>query len=182
MSFFYRTSTIGLLICMHLACTPLTFSTYSVSANNISIIRNLNKKIKLGEFRGTAKTVSCRANPMAPPKGMTFAEYFKNAFSEELIIANNNSKDEILISINVAEIDVDCSAGTGFWLISADVSIDGSESVKITSKTTFEGSVFGQIVFNNAQSNFNLAAQDFLSAVLKHPKISMLKNSQYSPS
>ena len=136
----WRITMIIILFGLQVACTPIVSSSYSISANNITSIRKLNKNIKLGEFSGLTSTVSCRGTSIAPPRGMTFAQYVKDSFNSELMIANTNFKDEVSISINITNIDVDCSVGTGFWLISSEVTVGDQLPIKIISETKFEGS------------------------------------------
>ena len=72
---------------------------YSVDADNVVHMRKFEPGIAVGEFSEKSPSFNsmCRAaGPVAPPNGMSLPEYIKDAFEDELKIADVYDKPLVL--------------------------------------------------------------------------------------
>ena len=88
----------------------------------MATIRSIPNTIKLGQFTGEQKSVSCRLQPIGPEGGGTFASYIRNAFNDEMVIAGATpAPTAVELKGTLKDIDVDCGIISASWVIAAEL-------------------------------------------------------------
>jgi len=150
----------------------MPFPVYSVSGKNVASLRSMSKPIKLGQFAGDQKSVSCRLQPISPEDGSTFASYIRNAFNEEMIIAGVNAGDGAPeLRGTLKNIDVDCGIISASWIIEMEFSVGDRAPFTVKTVREFDGNYFGQVVFSRAYTAFVPSVQAFVNDALNHPSL-----------
>ena len=148
----------------------LAFPVYSPSGKNVQAIRSLPTNVKLGQFLGDEKSVSCRLQPIAPESGETFASYIKSAFNEDMIMAGGKATTaDLPLAGTLKNIDVDCGIISASWIIEMELTIGTHPPFMVKTVHPFDGNYFGGIVFQRAYTAFVPAVQRFINDVVTHP-------------
>lgn len=152
------------------------FPVYTISSKNITTIRSTPKTIKLGDFQGNQKSVSCRLQPISPENGNTFAQYIHDAFQDELIIADPATNSDLTLTAKVLDIDVDCAMGTASWEVSMEVTVGNEPPFVVKTIRTFDGNFLGGVVLTRAYQAFTPTVQDVITNILIHPSFKAASN------
>lgn len=163
-----RASSVVLPILLGACAVP--FPVYTVSSANLTTIRAARNAVELGAFSGPQTSVSCRLQPISPEGGRTFAQYIRNAFNDELVIAGERpGLPRSRVSLQLKNIDVDCAAGTAAWVIEVDVTIANHRPFTVKTVRTFDGNLLGDVVLMRAYQAFVPSVQQLIADVMAHP-------------
>lgn len=159
-------------IAMLLSACSVPFPVYSVSGENIGLIRTLPVNVQVGEFAGGQKTVSCRLQPIGPEGGASFASYIQKALRDEVLIAGNTPRSRtVQITGTVKNVDVSCGIITASWMIDVDISVNGGQPVPIRTVRTFDGNYVGGVVATRAYQAFVPTIQQLVNEILSNPAV-----------
>ncbi len=132
-------------------------------------IRAAQNTVELDQFAGQQTTVSCRLQPISPEGGRTFAQYIKNAFNDELVIAGQKpGLPKSKVSVQLKSIDVDCAIGQASWIIEADVTVGSQKPYSIKTVRNFDGNFAGVVVANRAYQAFVPSVQQFIADIMSN--------------
>jgi hypothetical protein len=155
-----------------LSACSVPFPVYSISGENVGLIRNLPVNVQVGAFQGTQKEVSCRLQPIGPEGNATFASYVQKALRDEVLIAGNTPRSEtVQITGTVKSVDVSCGIITGSWTIDVDISVNGGAPVPIRTVKTFDGNYVGAVVATRAYQAFVPSIQQLVHDILSNPAV-----------
>jgi hypothetical protein len=154
-----------------LAGCAVPFPTYSASTDNITSLRNVNKRLELGEFSGASTSVSCRLQPISPEGGRTFAQYIRGAWNDELVMAGvsgSGSKSKVLLTLK--HVDVDCGMSSASWTFEVEVAVNGQAPFNVRTQRNFDGNFLGTVVLQRAYQSYVPSVQQLIAEVIAHPK------------
>ncbi len=155
-----------------LSACSVPFPVYSISGENVGLIRNLPVNVQVGEFQGTQKEVTCRLQPIGPEGNATFAAYIQKALRDEVLIAGNTPRPQtVQLTGTVKYIDVSCGIITGTWTIDVDISVNGGPPVPIRTVKTFDGNYVGGVVATRAYQAFVPSIQQLVHDILSNPAV-----------
>jgi len=121
----------------------LPISPYAVSSSDITSIRSAHKAIDLGDFSDGPTSASCRGEGIAPEGGRSFAQYIRDAFNDEIVIAGlSTTRDRSTVSLKVLNIDVTCGLGTAFWIVEVEVRVGEQAPYIVKTIRNFEATIF----------------------------------------
>ncbi len=133
-------------------------------------IRAAHNAVELADFSGSQSSVSCRLQPISPEGNKTFAQYIRNAFNDELVIAGQKpGLPKSKLSVQIKNIDVDCAVGQASWTIEAEVAIGSQSPISIKTVRNFDGNFMGAVVLERAYQAFVPSVQQFIADVMAHP-------------
>ncbi|CAN5657071.1 hypothetical protein BH10PSE6_BH10PSE6_47030 [soil metagenome] len=160
------------IIALVLSGCSVPFPVYSVSGENVGLIRTLPVNVQVGEFRGSQKEVSCRLQPIGPEGNATFASYIQKALRDEVLIAGNTPRSRtVQITGTVKSVDVSCGIITASWTIDVDISVNGGQPVPIRTVRTFDGNYVGGVVATRAYQAFVPTIQQLVNEILSNPAV-----------
>ncbi|HEY4165429.1 MAG TPA: hypothetical protein VGM96_01595 [Reyranella sp.] len=155
-----------------LSACSVPFPVYSISGENVGLIRNLPVNVQVGDFQGIQKEVTCRLQPIGPEGNATFATYIQKALRDEVLIAGNTPRGQtVQITGTVKNVDLSCGIITGSWTIDVDVSVNGGPPFPIRSVKTFDGNYMGAVVATRAYQAFVPAIQQLVHEILSSPAV-----------
>jgi hypothetical protein len=162
-----------LSICaLFLSACSVPFPVYSVSGENVGLVRNLPVNVQVGNFQGIQKEVTCRLQPIGPDGNATFATYIQKALRDEVLIAGNAPRAQtVQITGTVRNVDVSCGIITGSWTVEVDVSVNGGPPIPIKTVKTFDGNYVGGVVLMRAYQAFVPAIQQVVNEILSNPAV-----------
>ena len=143
------------------ACT-VPFPVYSISGENVEIVRSIPAKIKVKQFTGPQSEVTCRLQPIGPEGGKTFAAFISKAFADDVSIAGSISEKSIEINGVLKHVDVSCGIANGSWVIEMEISVDDQPPFTVRTVRKFDGNFAGAVVAMRAYQAFNPAVQQFV--------------------
>ncbi|MCY1030218.1 hypothetical protein OV207_02030 [Corallococcus sp. BB11-1] len=160
------------------ACPAYTVTRYSVSVDNVEMLRSLQKKypqgaLKVSDFiseSGPQREILCRgAGPVAPPDQKTFEQYLQAALRDELRMAGVYSdKSKVELSAKFHELDFSSIDGT--WNLAASVSASPVQPFQVSHVSSFSSSPIGDNACNLTAQAFMPATQDFLKKLVSSPE------------
>jgi hypothetical protein len=157
------------MMCTVSGCS-VPFPVYSVSGRNVGTLRSIPNTIKLGQFTGEQKSVSCRLQPISPEGGGTFASYIRNAFNDEMIIAGITPTEAAMeLNGRIKDVEVDCGIISASWVIEMELTIGAQPPFTVRTNRAFDGNYFGNVVLTRAYTAFVPTVQDFVNDVLMSP-------------
>lgn len=160
------------IIALLLSGCSVPFPVYSVSGENVGLIRTLPVNIQVGEFLGSQKEVTCRLQPIGPEGNATFASYIQKALRDEVLIAGNSPRSRtVQITGTVKSVDVSCGIITASWTIDVDISVNGGPPVTIRTVKTFDGNYVGAVVATRAYQAFVPTIQQLVNEILSNPAV-----------
>jgi hypothetical protein len=155
-----------------LSACSVPFPVYSVSGENVGLVRALPVNVQVGNFQGAQKEVSCRLQPIGPEGNATFASYIQKALRDEVLIAGNTTRPQtVQISGTVKSIDLSCGIITGSWTIDVDISVNGGSPIPIRTVKTFDGNYMGAVVATRAYQAFVPSIQQLVNDILSNPAV-----------
>jgi hypothetical protein len=160
------------IVAVLLSACSVPFPVYSVSGENVGLIRTLPVNVQVGEFAGSQRTVSCRLQPIGPEGNATFASYIQKALRDEVLIAGNTTRPRtVQLTGTVKNVDVSCGIITASWTIDVDVSVNGGPPVPIRTVKTFDGNYMGAVVATRAYQAFVPTIQQLVNEILSNPAV-----------
>ena len=151
------------------------------TANVIAIQQNLDKdstKVSLGTISmapGVEESPLCRLmGPVVVAPGKTLSQYIKDAFLEELFMAQVYSADApATISGQITDLSFS-SVAPANWQITMQVSSNNSPGYSVATKYAFNTSWTAYSACQNVADAFGPAVQDLLKKVVTHPQFAAL--------
>ncbi|MCL1078495.1 hypothetical protein D5R81_10920 [Parashewanella spongiae] len=163
-------------------CSTTNSIPYKASTANVITIQQAiadsGEKITLGDIKpaaGVDESPMCRLmGPVKVAPGKTLSQYIKDAFQEELFLAqvyDVNSKN--VISAEVTEIKFS-SISPASWKIGMRVSSNNSNSYEVSTDYRFDTSWDAYSACQNVADAFGPAVQNLLKQVVSDPKFKTL--------
>jgi hypothetical protein len=160
------------IIAVLLSACSVPFPVYSISGENVGMIRTLPVNVQVGAFQGTQNSVSCRLQPIGPEGNATFAAYIQKALRDEVLIAGNAPRSRtVQITGTVKSVDVSCGIISASWTIDVDISVNGGPPVAIRTVKTFDGNYMGAVVATRAYQAFVPTIQQLVHDILSNPAV-----------
>ncbi|MGV6853421.1 MAG: hypothetical protein ACWA5R_14750 [bacterium] len=170
----YKGFVIGLCIITLSGCSTYTPQRYSISADNNVALKAINAgNIGVGTFSGPAKfDNSCRAaGPIAPPDGMSFAEYIQKALADELKVAGlyDGNTSKVTLSGAVENLSFSSSRGLtgGTWDIGLRVNSSNGKSVFVSVHYEFESGFIVDTVCKQTAEAYYPAVQNLIGKLVR---------------
>lgn len=165
-------------------CETTNSTPYKAStANVISIqqaMQNQGKKVSLGNISlapGVEESPLCRLNgPVKVAPGKTIPAYIKEAFQEELFMAQSYQNNApVILDGRLEELSFS-SITPASWNISMSVKSNTAPGYTVSVKYPFETSWTAYSACKNVADAFGPAVQELLKQVVTHPQFSSLAN------
>lgn len=161
--------------------TTRTAYRYHVSADSVDVIRTIGiSKINVGIFSTSPSVpvsdLQCKSIMIAPPDGVTFAEYVRSALISELKMAEKYSPSSPVIitgNIDVLEVDTSPFSFTGQWRIVLKVQRNGKE-ITTEEKYSFRDQDTSKSSCDRATSHFGDAVQNLIHKLVIDPEFADL--------
>lgn len=163
-------------------CSTTNSVPYKASTSNVISLQktllNNGSKVSVGSFSmgsGVEEKPLCRLmGPVAVSPGKGLSTYIKEAFQEELFLAQvYGSNSSNIISGRVEKLTFS-SVSPANWEISMRISSNNSEGYLTSIKYGFETSFDAYSACKNVADAFSPAVQELLKQVVENPKFSML--------
>jgi len=169
------------LLVMLGACSTYTTPRYSISADTNVALRALGATgIAVGRFSEPPFfDTSCRAvGPLAPPDGMTHAQYIRKALEDELKIAGVHAvgSPRVLLSGTVKDLDFSSmeAVTAGLWFISVTVTSSNGKSLSASERYGFESGFFAETACKQTAEAFMPAVQNLVGKIVRSPEFETL--------
>lgn len=161
-------------------CSTYAADRYSISADNVTALRNLNgKQLNVGPFSSSEPGLTeilCRGlAPIKTPDGETFAEFIRESLIDELKIANVYSPTARVILTGHLN-DIDFSSADGAWNLSLIVKSSNGASMTVTESYAFTSSYVGDVACAQTAQALMPAVQNLIGKVINSPEFSTLLN------
>lgn len=160
-------------------CSVKTASEYSISADNVVALRKFETaKIAVGAFGAQDpenNSVNCRGLPITTPEEEPFQEYIRNAFIQELKMANIYDKNSpIVLTGHLKKIDTYTMLGDAYWEIEANIASSNGKSFDVYIKRKYPYAFSGDIACDNAANAFQSSVRKLINDVVTHKDFSAL--------
>lgn len=163
-------------------CSTTNSIPYKASTNNIITLQNklkqTNTKVNLGDFvmaKGVDEEPTCRMmGPIKVAPGKTLSTYIKEAFQEELFMAQAyDTSSSTTIEGRIEKIAFS-SISPANWEIALHVSSNKSPGYTTTVKYNFDTSYSAASACKNVADAFGPAVQELLGQVVNNSKFDEL--------
>ena len=163
-------------------CSTTNSMPYKASINNVvSIQQSLKsegKFVSVGSITpasGVNESITCRLmGPVKVSPGKSLSQYVKDAFQEELFMAQVYSADSTnIISGTITDLSFS-SMSPANWSISMAVKSDHSTGYSVSIKYPFSTSFDAYSACKNVANAFGPAVQELLKQVVTHPQFPSL--------
>ena len=158
-------------------CETTNSIPYKASTTNVLTVQQKlqtqNRKVQLGTVAmapGVEEHLLCRLSgevKVAP--GKTLPQYIKEAFQEELFMAQAYATDAPAIITGTVDKIGFSSVAPAFWEISMSVKSNFSPGYQVSTKYVFNTSWTAYSACKNVADAFAPAVQDLLKEVVNHP-------------
>ncbi|MGQ0694155.1 MAG: hypothetical protein ACT4OL_01090 [Nitrospiraceae bacterium] len=156
-------------------------SGYFATGSNATALRSIFKSIKLGQFLGDQRTVSCRLYQISPQGSATFASYIPYAFDKELTIAEvNPSEGQMELNGTLKNVDVSCGVFSASWTIEMELSVGTQPPFTVKTVRSFDSALDGNRMVLRAFDSFWPTVRDFMNDVLTNPAFISFRKSDAS--
>jgi hypothetical protein len=163
-------------------CATTNSIPYKASTSNVITIQNTfkstNLKVTLGEFsiaNGVEQELNCRLlGPVKVAPGKTLTNYIKDAFIEELFMAQAYDTAASVKINGVIEKIAFSSVSPANWEIVMRVSSNKSAGYTVDVKYDYETSFAAYSACRNVADAFAPTVQELLKKVVTHPQFSQL--------
>ncbi|HET8597062.1 MAG TPA: hypothetical protein VFM22_04815 [Castellaniella sp.] len=163
-------------------CETTNSIPYKASTPNvIAIQQNLQshgKTVNVGSISlapGVDENLMCRMNgPVKVAPGKSLAQYIKEAFQEELFLAQAYKADAPATINGRLDAVSFSSVSPANWKITMQVSSNYSSGYTVSVKYPFETSWTAYSACKNVADAFGPAVQELLKEVVRHPQFSSL--------
>lgn len=163
------------------ACTTYTTPRYAISAdNNVALKRLDSAAISVGAFSGPAKfDPMCRASgPLAAPDGMSYSDYIRKAFEDELKVAGIYATEKPRISITgtVKKLDFFSFRGVtgGTWDIEILLKSSNGKTMPVNERYEFESGYVYSVACKQTAEAFFPAVQNLIGKAVRSPEFKTL--------
>lgn len=163
-------------------CATTNSNSYKASTNNVITLQNNlkqnNIKVSLGSFaltNGTDDQFTCRMlGPLKVAPGKTIPTYIKEAFQEELFLAQSyDSNSKIVLEAQIDHLAFS-SVSPAYWDISMRISSNNSAGYTVAVKYNFDTSWDAFSACKNVADAFAPAVQELLKQVVTNQKFGEL--------
>ncbi len=150
--------------------------TYSPNTMNVMQLKNMEiNKGKTDTFTDSGREetkVMCRlATPVGTPSGETFASYIKDAFTQELMLADKyDSKSSNVLSANIDDLYGSTTIGNAYWEFKLTMKSSNGSSYKVESRYDYESSFSALSACSEMQRSFVPAVQKLNKDIINNPK------------
>ncbi|OBU15046.1 hypothetical protein AYY19_00230 [Photobacterium aquimaris] len=161
-------------------CETTNAIPYKASSSNIATMQTAladKGNLSVGNVN-IAKDISlmCRLNgDIIVYPGKSIPEYVKDAFLEELIVAQKYDATSRKVSVNLENVSFS-SITPANWEISAKVSSDNGVSYPISVKHEFDTSWSAAGACENVANAFGPTTQELIKEIVSNPKFALLSN------
>jgi hypothetical protein len=163
-------------------CATTNSIPYKASTNNVIQIQNTfksnNSKVSLGDFvvgNGVDQELNCRLlGPVKVSPGKTLSTYIKEAFQEELFMAQAYDSAANVKIDGVIEKIAFSSVSPANWEIVMRVNSNKSAGYTVAVKYEFDSSFDAFSACRNVADAFAPSVQELLKKVVTHPQFSQL--------
>ena len=169
----YKGLFIGLCVTVISGCSTYTPQRYSISADNNVALKSINADdIDVGSFRGPSSfDNACRAaGPIAPPDGMSFAEYIQKALTDELKVAGlyDRENPKVTLSGTLEYLSFSSSRGLtgGTWDIGLRVNSDNGKSTFVSEHYEFESGFIADTACKQTAEAYYPAVQNLIGKLV----------------
>ena len=162
---------------MLVACETTSTAPYSPSTQNVLALQSAfaptSSKISVGDFTApdtVDSTPACRAaGPLDMTQGKGIPAYIKEAFQQELFLAQAYAGDApVTVKATVDRVVVS-TFGTGAWEIDLSISSNVSAGYKVSTAYSFSSSFSAVSACRNASDAFAPAIRELLAKVIADP-------------
>jgi len=172
------------VICLSIitGCSTTNSVPYKASTSNIITIQQAlgktGKKVSIGNIiaaKGINESPVCRLmGPVNVAPGKTLSQYIKDAFQEELFLADVYSPNApIKISGTITNLDFS-SVSPANWSISMSVKSSNLAAYSVSAKYPFNTSFDAYSACKNVANAFGPAVQTLIKKVVSHPQFTSL--------
>lgn len=170
-----------LLIVSLSGCSTYTPQRYSISAdNNVALKAIQAGDIAVGTFSSPSSfDNSCRAaGPIAPPDGVSCAEYIRKALADELKVAGlyNDSNPKVTLTGAVTKLSFSSSRGLtgGNWDIGLEVNSSNGKSLYVEEHYEFESGFIADTACKQTAEAYYPAVQNLIGKLVSSPMFQAL--------
>lgn len=164
------------------SCSTTNSIPYKASTSNVITIQNnlkaSNKKVTLGTFSmasGVTEDLMCRLmGPVKVAPGKTMSTFIKEAFQEELFLAQAYDSDAPVKIEGVIEKMSFSSVSPANWELSMRLSSNKSPGYSVTVKYNYDTSFDAISACRNVADAFSPAVQELLRQVVSNPQFTQL--------
>ncbi|WP_445773192.1 hypothetical protein [Shewanella sp.] len=165
-------------------CSTFTPPRYSTDADNTVALRKIELgDIAVGNFADPAKMSNqCRgAGPIAPPDKVTFAEYIRQAFADELKVAglyNDGSTPRVTLTGTLNSLVFSSSKGLtgGEWNIDLTLTSSNGAMLNMVEAYEFESGFIADTACKQTAEAYMGAVQNLIGNIVKSDKfVELLK-------
>lgn len=155
-------------------CSTYMSPRYSIEPDNTVAFRNLSAgDIRVADFAGPDEfSSSCRGGgPIAPPDGITFAEYVREALADELKVAGlyNNESPKVTLTGKIDTLNFSTNKGItgGEWNISITLTSSNGKSMVSSEHYEFKAGFVGETACKQTAEAFMYVVQNLIGKVIK---------------
>lgn len=164
-------------------CVSVNAKAYQPDILTVNQLKSsLKNNVSVGTVKleqGDTNKILCRlAGDVYLPDKMTYSQYIKQAFEEQLLAANKLADKSSDKALNVDLKAVDFSTVEGSWTISANISVNDNSPIFIKSVYDFGTSFVAYAACKSAGQAFEGAVAHFINQVLTNSSILKELNSQ----
>ena len=177
-----RCGVCALLLVALYGCETTNSIPYKASAANLIQLQETLKpagvKVRLGEIvmaPGVEESLLCRLmGPVKVAPGKSLSEYVKDAFQEELFLAQVYSTDASAILSGTIDKISFSSVSPAYWDVSMTTKSNYSAGYQVNVKYNFDTSWTAYSACKNVADAFSPTVQRLLREVISHPQFKSL--------
>lgn len=158
------------------ACSTYTTPRYSINADTNVSLKSLGAtNIGIGAFSGPASfDNACRgAGPLAPPDGITYTEYLRKAFEDELKVAGSHgaSNPRVVLTGVVNKLEFSSSRGLtgGSWDIDLTLSSSNGKRLSASERYEFESGFIADTACKQTAEAYLPTVQNLIKKIVQMP-------------
>lgn len=182
MRYLLKTTSVIAVAILMVGCSTTNSIPYKASTSNVITLQNTlkqsNIKVNLGTFSmasGVDENLMCRMmGPVKVAPGKSLATYIKEAFQEELFLAQSYDTNAPVIIEGRIEKLAFSSVSPANWEITMRVSSNKSQGYSVSTKYNYETSFDAWSACKNVADAFSPAVQELLRQVTANPQFSHL--------
>ncbi len=174
-----KTLSLFLIVIILSGCSTYAVNRYSISVDNVSVLKTLNGTINVGTFTSSEPSqteIMCRGvGPIKTPDGQTFEDFIKKALIDELKIAEvYSSSAPVTLTGNLDSIDFSSTSGT--WNLAFTLKSSNGKSLSVTEDYSYSTSYYGETACNQTAQALMPAVQDLIGKLVGDGKFKSLVN------
>ena len=163
-------------------CSTYAANRYSISVDNMTSLKKMTgEQLNVGQFTASKpglKEIMCRGvGPIKTPDGETFENYIREAFIDELKLAELYSDSSpVILTGNIDNIDF--SSTEGYWNIATTITSSNGKFISVTENHSYKTSFYGETACNQTAQALMPAVQDLISQIVNHKDFPLLVTTQ----